>query len=563
MKRKLILTAVPAIAALCALVGCGGQSVGNPVIPDSGEFDLSKATITGAEAQVTAELGTRYIVPVPQVEYNGTNREVTFAVFDSENAAVDLIARGTRFYVDSVNDYKINYYITYLGESKLVASSNVTVVDTQGPEIILPASAYTMTVYKDSTVNIPVPTVRDGSGHVESTGVKVTFKGEAVEIKAGAESELGSFTAANYGEYVIEYTATDGSDNTTVEPVTVNCARMITLCDFENTNNSYASGNKYVTEHAYSGNALQVTSNGATDYQMIAAYTPYYNLSGFDSFAINVWSSRDCTASNDGFYLLNHLYRLREGDNIILIDRETFVSQYPNAMIPSTLRPNYRDLMYVYFQICGEDLTVVIDNFVGIFDNYEADEDAPTIDFGKEHSLGEITLDDGKEFVLPASVTAYDNSMENCTIDYSVKKTDGTDITAEVKAGFRVSYGDGRYIVTYSATDAAGNTGTRDFTVNVRALDIAAGDDAPENRGYITLQNFDTLDGVVAEGGGMVLSLEEALARKDKAVKVTSPDGDAELKIRLLKDGNALTAEDLKTIAYLQVSVISDSDNVP
>ena len=565
MKKKLILSLSAAMVALCTLAGCGGK--GGGAVPDTGEFDLSKVIITGADENVRAELGTRYIVPVPEVEYNGRKREVTFEVFDSTGAPVEIIARGTRFFVESTQNYTIRYYITYLDESKLVATSTVSVSDLQGPEILLPASAYNMMVYKDSVVEIPEPTVRDASGTVAEQGYKVTFKGTEVPVTKGENGAPDTFSPTQFGEYIITYTAKDASNNVTEEPVTVNCARMVTLCDFENGEDSYAAGTNYVTEHVFNGEkALEAKSNGEVDYQMIAAYVPYYNLAGFDRFAINVWSSRDCTASNDGFYLLNQIYRLREGNNIIVFDREAFASQYPGSQIPSSLKPQYATMEYIYFQICGNNLTVVVDNFVGIYDNAETDTVAPVIDFGKEGFAGSATVDDGKRVTVPtATVKAYDNSVKEYPVTYTVKKKDGTDITEAVKAGtFRANYADEAYTVTYSATDDSNNTGTRDFTITVRALVLPEGDDAPADRAYTTLQSFDEEGCVTASADdGITLTLGEMSARKNKAMKMTNPNKDgAVFKVRLLKDGNALTAADLKNYAYLQVSVVSDADGV-
>lgn len=569
MKKKLILSVVPALIGLCALVGCGEDGGNkNPVVPDTGEFDVAKATITGISAEVTAELGTRYTIPVPVVEYNGSKREVSFEVLDSENNAVELVARGTRFYVESVNDYKINYYITYLGESKLVASSDVTVTDTKGPEIILPASAYSMTVYKDSAVKIPVPTVRDGSGVVASQEVKVTFKGQPVEIVKGAEGEADTFVPTNYGEYIIEYTAKDGSDNTTVEPVTVNCARMITLCDFENTEIAQAGNSSLTTEHAFSGNALKI-ENDAGLWIALKVYPAYYNLSGFDRLQMNVWVSRDITSGAEGFYLLNQKYYLQEGDNILTIDKEALTSQYPNGLIPSS-NPNYAGADYLWFQPYGQGVTFIVDNLVGIFDSFEEDTVAPTIDFGRDLQL-ELTKNEGvlyvneeRPVVVPtAGLKAYDNSMEALNaIDYTVKVKDGADITAAVKAGTYNAVMGEVYQVTYSVTDGSGNTGTRTLNIHARAIELPAGNDLPADRTYDILQDFETVS-AVNSSDGFTSDCGDLYAREGAAVMIAPVSAaKTEFKVKLLKNGSPLTVQDFEAYQYFQLSVVSNADDV-
>ena len=102
--------------------------------------------MSGLTEEQTAELGTRYIIPVPTVTYSGYPKEVTFAVKDSEGQDVELIAQGTRIFVDDVDGYTVEYFIEHLEEQHSIGDASITVLDTAGPEIELPASAYSMTV---------------------------------------------------------------------------------------------------------------------------------------------------------------------------------------------------------------------------------------------------------------------------------------------------------------------------------------------------------------------------------------------------------------------------------
>lgn len=562
MKRKLILFAIVLVFSAAGFIGCNTGT--KQPLEDSGPYDASKVIVNGISAELTAELGRRFLIPVAEVTYGGVKKESTFKVTDSNAAEVDIISRGTKFFVEDVNGYKIDYYLEHLGEKHIIATSEVKVLDTVGPEIDLPASTYTMTVYKDSVVQIPVAEISDVSNLIKSTGVKVFFKDQPVDIIKGEEGEIGAFVANEYGEYVIEYTAVDGSDNVSVEKVIVNCARMITLCDFDDDSNVWAEGMEFVTDHAYSGNALKVTTQGSADYYMLAVYPEIYNLGGFDKLSVNIWVSRDLTSGNEGFYLLNQVFRLQEGNNILTIDRDSLSSQYPGGIVPSS-NPQYSSLNYIYFQLCGDNVTFYIDNLVGIYDNFETDDKVPVIDFGKENASGIINTEENGILKVPA-VTGYDNTMENVTIDYTVKTAAGKDITADVKSGAYRAAGGEVYTVTYTATDINGLTSARELTINVRAeeaMEIPSGDDIPVGRRYDMLQDFETgLNSSVAVSPVSLVPLpetanSETYARTDKSMKI-GPTAEAygAVKIRLLKNGKVMTQEDFEAYEYLQVSVV-------
>lgn len=560
MKRKLILILFLAFV-LAVFTGC--QSTEKPSEPDNEPFDASKVTVGVAAETLTAELGTRYEIPVPEIKYAGAEKEVTFDVVDSGENAVETISRGTCIYVDDVNGYTVRYYIEHLNESHRVMSSAIEVTDTVGPEIELPASAFSMVVSIDSTVEIPVPQITDKSGVVKSSAVKVYFGDREIPYTPG-EGEPDRFVADRYGEYIIEYSATDGSGNQTVVTVTLNCARMITLCDFDNDSNVWMEGMEFTDEHAFSGKAVKKTTQGNANYTMLAVYPSYYNLSGFDRIALHIWVSRDLTSGNEGFYLLNQVFRLQEGDNVLTISREALESQYPGGIIPSAL-PKYDTLNYLYFQLCGDNVTWYIDHLVGVFENFETDAAAPVIDFGKDRANGIANVDEGSTLVVPA-VYSYDNTMEDVAVDYTVRKADGTDITDRVKAGtYRAAVGE-VYTVTYTAEDVNHLTSSRDFTINVRAeevMEIQPGDDLPKDREYDLLQDFETgLNVSVAVSPADLVpdadkALTETYARVGKAMMIgPSSKSFGAVKIRLLKNGRRLTEEDFRAYEYLQISIV-------
>ena len=385
MKRKLILLAIIFCFSIVGFIGC---NLGADQPTEEGRpYDAAKVKVSGISTEITAELGGRFVIPVAHVTYDGIKKHSTFKVFDSNAVEVDIISRGTKFFVEDINGYKIDYYLEYLNHEYQIATSKVNVLDTVGPKINLPAAAHTMTVYKDSVVQIPIAEISDVSNKIQSTDVKVYFKDRPVAIQKGDKEDQGSFVANEYGEYIIEYTAVDGSNNSSVEKVTVNCSRMITLCDFDDDSDVWSDGMEFVSEHAFSGKALKVTTKSSTDYHMLAVYPEVYNLGGFDKLSINIWVSRDLMSGNEGFYLLNQVFRLHEGNNILTIDKDAFCSQYPKGIVPSS-NPKYSSLNYIYFQLCGEDVTFYIDNLVGIYDNFETDNAVPVIDFGKANASG-------------------------------------------------------------------------------------------------------------------------------------------------------------------------------
>lgn len=570
MRKKAALFAVFLALFIVSLVivGCdAGGGTSEPPVEDKGPWDASKVAVSGLTEEQTAELGTRYIIPVPTVTYSSYPKEVTFAVKDSEGQDVELIAQGTRIFVDDVDGYTVEYFIEHLEEQHSIGDASITVLDTAGPEIELPASAYSMTVEIGSDVAIPVATITDGSGVVASSSVTVTYDGKEVDIVKGQDGAPDTFAATQYGYYTITYTATDGSGNTSTVPVTVNCARMVTLCDFETDSVVWGEGGSFTTEHAYSGNALKMVTEGNAKYYAVAVYPTFYNLSGFDSLSINIWVSRDLTSGNEGFYLLNQLFHLQAGDNIVTIDKEALYSQYPDGIVPSK-NPQYATAEYLWFQVCGDGVEFYIDNLVGVYDDFETDTAAPTIDFGRANAAGVINVNEGALLTVPQAY-GYDNTMEDVTIDYTVATDKGTDITEAVKGGTYRAVAGETYTVTYTAKDITGLTSTRDFTINVRAqepIELPAGNDLPD-RAYDMLQDFETglNSSVAVSPETMVPDADAALttqnARSGKAFMVgpTSASYGA-VKVKLLKDGKVLTSDDFAAYEYLQISVVCDTD---
>ena len=217
----------------------------------------------------TAELGERFDIPEVTATKGGKEIAVEVSVKDSNGAEVELEGRGTRFSVTDMNGYVITFSAGE-GEEQIVKTMNVQVLDTKGPEILLPASADNMTVKKGGTVSVPVATWTDKSGEATDGGYKVMFGNSEISVEKGETAD--TFVAEEYGEYTVVYSATDKFGNRTETSIVIECARSVLLANFDDFSKVWANEgySEIVSEHAVEGNALKVTCNNG--WQMIAVY---------------------------------------------------------------------------------------------------------------------------------------------------------------------------------------------------------------------------------------------------------------------------------------------------
>ena len=217
----------------------------------------------------TAELGERFDIPEVTATKGGKEIAVEVSVKDSNGAEVELEGRGTRFSVTDMNGYVITFSAGE-GEEQIVKTMNVQVLDTKGPEIVLPASADNMTVKKGGTVSVPVATWTDKSGEATDGGYKVMFGNSEISVEKGETAD--TFVAEEYGEYTVVYSATDKFGNRTETSIVIECARSVLLANFDDFSKVWANEgySEIVSEHAVEGNALKVTCNNG--WQMIAVY---------------------------------------------------------------------------------------------------------------------------------------------------------------------------------------------------------------------------------------------------------------------------------------------------
>ncbi len=551
-------------AMLAVLTGVFAACASNEIQTSDSSSDTPEGIVMSEVGEeLTAELGDRFNIPSVTATEDGKEITVSVVVHNSRGEEVELQGRGTRFSVTDIEGYTMTYSAGE-GENKVEKTVTVHVDDTRGPEIVLPASAENMTVIKGGTVSVPVAEWEDYSGEVEDLGYQVLFDGREVAVTKGEGDNPDTFAAEEYGEYVIIYTAQDKFGNESAESIIVECARTVTLADFNDGSNVWAAEaySSFTDEHAVEGNALRL--NSANQWQMIAVYPKYYDLSGFDKLQITVYSDTDMDMSDSGFYLLNMRFPVVEGENVITITREQLNSQYPDGRVPSTSKPDYYDVMYLWFQVKfpSDTGTVWVDNLIGIFDNYAEDTKVPTIDLGNAAPLDQMTCVEGRKLTVPAA-TAYDNSMAaDIPVTVTVTDKSGTDITAQVTAGNYVAVKDEAYQIVYTAKDAAGNTGTKTVLVEVSPKteipDIGKEEYFPQGRQYDVLQDFEEsgVDWSVVE-----YSFEtEHVMSGESSVRLSTTAADCCVVLRLTKDGKRLETADWEKYEYIQVYVYADNE---
>ena len=212
------------------IVGCANNNSNNDSQPSveesSSQEEVKEITFVNLPtSDLNAELGEKCDIPEVSAKRGEKELEVIVAVKDANNNDVEVIGRGTRFIADSVDGYKI----IYTAKDEIGSKSTeikVNVSDTVGPEVKFDQDVSNICVVKGSIVSIPTPTWEDNSGTVKESSFKVTYKSQEVKV------ENNQFVASEYGIYNIEYTASDKNNNVAVKNVSIDCARMISLNNF-------------------------------------------------------------------------------------------------------------------------------------------------------------------------------------------------------------------------------------------------------------------------------------------------------------------------------------------
>ncbi|MBE5742086.1 MAG: DUF5011 domain-containing protein, partial [Clostridiales bacterium] len=527
-------------------------------VPNRESVDSQVLVISTIEENYTAELGERF--DIPEVTANRGNKivEVVVTVKTTAGEDVELQGRGTRFIADDIGGYVMTF-VAEDGEDRIERNATVSVLDSQGPKISFAEAVDGMNVKLGETVAVPKPIWSDASGEVLDATYTVTFGGETVTVVEGEEND--TFVADKYGDYVITYTAKDVLGNEGVYTVVIACSRSIVIEDFEAMDTVWADPSfaTIVEENAVEGNALKVDCTN--DWQLVAIYPTYYDLSGFDKFQITIYATASLDTTDQGFYILNQKYQISEGKNVITITKEEFQAQYPNGKIPSTVRPEYYEAKYIWCQVKGATGTLYIDNFIGIFENYETDTVAPVIDFGKDVTFDKITVNEGRSFVLP-SATAYDNSMEEIAVTAVVTNKAGEDITESVIAGNYLVKGDEEYSITYTASDLAGNRAEKTVEVEIipKAVipDMSASAYFPADRQYDVLQDF--------ENTGMSWTQiensyeSEHVLSGEKSLRLSTPNSDTCVVLTIVKNGQRLETADWEKYEYIKAYVYAENE---
>jgi len=133
------------------------------------------------------EVGDRAEIPIVYAKYDGKSRKAFAWVTRNGGEVVEVVSRGTRFLVDTMDDYTVEYYINVGGPQK-IAERTIKVKDTQGPTFKLPASADGMLAYANKPLNLPASTAYDYSfdgGESNATTISVRYGSTNVPVTNG------------------------------------------------------------------------------------------------------------------------------------------------------------------------------------------------------------------------------------------------------------------------------------------------------------------------------------------------------------------------------------------
>ncbi|MBE5745360.1 MAG: hypothetical protein E7355_04405 [Clostridiales bacterium] len=558
----------------------------------TGDFDESKVgEKLNYVPTMSVEVGQRGDIPTVYVEYDGAWYR-TFPWVTTNSEKVDVGGRGTRFYVDTMETHYVKYYLEAGNGVYEIATTTVNVIDTQGPTFNLPASANGMLVYINQPASLPDWTAFDYSGvqggEKDGVSISVTYNGSAVAVSNG------KFTPTAFGNYIVTYTAKDTKGNSGSVSFTINCARMVEICNFDSEDVAnawqYYKGEETLgelsTEFRYgdTGSSLKVVTRGTTDggFIKVIAIPNYFDLSGFDEIAFYLWSSEDMGGTSAGVYLLNNEYNynsptnVKKGENIIRYSIEDFSKDYYGGKILESTKNGYRSADHIWFQFRGPaGAELYIDNIVGIFHEESGDSQAPMVDMGAGAAIAESKLIDGsvKYGGAYGNITSYagepivnainknvhvcDNSM-NVTWDYTVT-LNGANVTSAVKSGKTGTLGE-TYIITVTARDGSGRTTTKSEEIVIRqkfpTYDMTGMDS-------ITMNYCNTTDTISAKNAATKIAVNSSVDKNGK-VRVTTSSLNEEIYVKMtlpnLTDSTKrdnLTVDAVNLMQYINIKMLS------
>ena len=566
--------------------GAGGEG-GEEIV-----FDESKlGGMLNYKESFTAEVGEKANIPIVYVQYDGAWYEA-FPWVTCGNEKVDIGGRGTRFYVNKMEDHVIDYYVEIGGVQK-IATTGVTVLDTRGPSFDLPASANGMLVYKDRAAALPDWTAFDYSGVEggEYNGVTVTVK----DPNGGNVTLNGNkFTPTQFGNYQVTYSAKDTLGNASSVSFTVECARMVEICNFDTEDSAWAwqyyKGEETLgelsEEHRYGdeGHSLKVTTRGTGEggYIKVVAIPNYFDLSGFDEIAFTIYASESLGGTSAGIYLLNNEslynqpYNLSKGENIVRYTISDFSKDYPDGKLLNA-EAAYRSSDHIWLQFRGpEGVELYIDNMVGVFyAETGADREPPIVDMGAGAAIAEskiedvatyqgaygnisVTAGDTIKSAIDRHVHVCDNSMDYINTTYKIT-LNGTDVSTEVLNGTRVATLGETYVLTVTATDKSGNTTTKSEEIVVRQKFPTYTKVGMEE---ITLNYGNDVNTVKLESSGTVKLRNDIDKNGRVQVETVAINETMYLKLTLPNDSGdrrAMTATDVALMEYINIKMLIDN----
>ncbi len=578
----------------------GGERPEDVVKPGEGGevvFDASKlGRMLNYKETFSAEVGGKANIPVVYVQYDNAWYEA-FPWVTCGNEKVDIGGRGTRFYVESLENHIIDYYIEVGGVQK-IATTTVTIQDTKGPTFDLPASADGMLVYINEPASLPDWTAYDYSGIQGADGELYSKNGVSISVTYnGTEVPVtnGKFTPTQFGKYQVTYTAKDTEGNTGSTTFNIECARMVEICDFDSLDTGwswqYYKGEETLgelsTEHRYGdeGYSLKVTTRGTGEggFIKVVAIPNYFDLSGFDEIAFTIYASESLQGSSAGVYLLNNEYNynaptnLEKGENIIRYKISDFSKDYKDGKVMNA-NDVYKSSDHIWLQFRGpKGVDLYIDNMVGVFyEEMGSDREAPILDLGAGAAIAEskiegiaeykgiygnisVTEGDTIKSAIDKHVHVCDNSMGHIDTTYSVT-IGGADVTTAVMNGTRVGTFGETYNLTVTARDASGNSVTKSTQIVVRQKFPTYTKVGMEE---ITLNYGDDVAKIKMENATSKVAVKDNVSKNGKVEVRTSVESEAMwLKLEIPNSATdatrrPLTVADVQQMQYINIRMLS------
>jgi hypothetical protein len=357
--------------------------------------------------------------------------------------SANIVKTGT-VNTNTVGSYTITYTVTDAAGNATTVTRTVSVADQTAPVITLNGNS-TMTIAKGGTWTDPGATATDNvDGNLTSSIVKT-----------------GTVNTNTVGSYTITYTVTDAAGNATTVTRTVSVADQTApslLIQGETVmtiahGSTWADPGATATDDTDGDISADIVKTGTVDTNTVGTYTITYTVT--DSSGNTTSGTRTVSVADQTAPVLTLV-----GENTIFIDQgETW--QDPGVTAVDAVDGDVGDLVVVDgapsdtnvpgSYIITYTVTDAAGNAISIQRGVIVrDVTAPVISLNGE---AEMTIDQNDTWIDPGA-TATDNTDGDITADIEVVGTVDPSIV-------------GSYTITYTVTDAAGNTAQANRNVNV------------------------------------------------------------------------------------------------